>query len=84
MSLNDAVEIGLGFLALGCYATLFLMRVRHDRYGTRLLFVDLLLLLGAVEIVADDLHLMPASLLTRGAYLAGGVALVLTFRRRRP
>lgn len=86
--MNEAVIVHtLALLALAAFLTLAIFRIR-DGGPRRYLFLDLLLVLAALEVVADTLeHFDPAwhivAWLTRGGLTAGGFGLLLTYRHRR-
>lgn len=86
-SSEHAATLVLAIVALVCYLVMALLRVRGGRGGRRLLFLDSLLAVGALEIVADTLghdfqEWRWVATATQGALMAGGIALLLTYRHR--
>lgn len=93
--MTNVAAVLLALVGLACFAGLGIVRYRHRNgdYNSRLLFVDIVLVAAALEIVADRLsHIEPAgstlsvvaqatSALLQGAIMAGGMALVLSYRR---
>ena len=93
--MTDFVAVLLAFIGFDCFVALGIARYRHRNgyYNTRLLLVDVLLAIAALEIVADRLsHLATdgtqwrivwqvISAACQGAIVAGGIALVISYRR---
>lgn len=81
MTIDETITIILGLLALACYLALIYRRVHDDREGSRYLFVDVVLAVSALEVVADTIGFHALALLCQGMVMAGGVALLATYRK---
>jgi ABC-type cobalamin transport system permease subunit len=97
MTTTEALSAGIALVGLLCFVGLAIARYRHlnGYYNARLALLDVLLAVAALEIVADRMaHLSPegatwhviweaVSVMSQGAIVIGGLALVLTYRRGR-
>lgn len=92
--MTDVVAAFLAFIGFDCFLALAIARWRHRNgyYNSRLLLVDVLLAIAAFEIVADRFsHIVidpmwqaawqGLSAINQGAIVAGGIALVISYRR---
>lgn len=92
--MTDLGAILLALIGFDCFVALGIVRYRHRNgyYNSRLLLVDVLLAVAAFEIVADRLShaefgptwravWLALSAVCQGAIVAGGMALVISYRR---
>lgn len=91
MTLDDALPIVFGVFAMGASIALIGLRIRlnglHSAARRRYLFMDILILLAALEMVIDSLADVGdeadpfrfIATLTRGMVVAGIVALLISF-----
>lgn len=77
----DGLTIVFALVAFTCYVLLVYRRVHDDHSGSRFLFIDLILAIAALEIIADEVGWHELAWLTQGAVMAGGVALLATYHK---
>lgn len=96
--LDELIVLALAFVAFDCFVALAVVRYLHREGWSpterRLVLLDVLLAVAAFEVVADRLmHFGPEgsnwryawltiSTVCQGAIVAGGFALVMSYRRR--